>query len=181
MNKTLFFLLNYNKDDKVMIFILIFIAIIVGLLMIYSFMEKKKKKAIRKKFKRFTESYEFSKKDLRNVKRLKIPQRLYVILTLTDNEYFGLKSKAIDISLKGFAVKPDFPLKLLPLNLILNNVLVSTPINNFVIKRIKSVRTEHQIKKRLLAYEIIEIEETQKRELEKFVLYLSKYLKRNEK
>jgi len=178
MNNIVFFLLNNSKKDNVMIFILIFIAIIIALLLIYSVIEKKKKKDIRKKFKKFTESYEFSKNDLRNVERIKIPQRLNVILTLTDNEYFGLKSKAIDISLKGFAVKPAFPLKLLPLNLILNNVLVSTPINNFVIKRIRAVRTEHQINKRLLAYEIIEIEENHKIELEKFVLYLSKYLKK---
>ena len=179
MMKTVFFLTNNSKTNNLLIYIFIFIIVIITVLIIYGLREKKKKKDIRKNFRRFTESYQFSKNDLRKVKRIKIPNRLNVILTLTDNEYFGLKAKAIDISLKGFAVKPDYPLKLLPINTILNNVLVSTPINNFVIKRMKAVRTEHQIKKRLLAYEIVEIEENHKKELEKFVLYLDKYLNKN--
>ena len=103
-----------------------------------------------------------------------------IVLTLTDSEYFGLKARALDISLSGFAVIPDFPLKKLPLNVSLKNVFVVTPINTVVIREMKPVRIDHQVNRRLLAYHIEKIDGDQFENLKRFMGYLDNFLKNEE-
>jgi hypothetical protein len=147
---------------------------------IYRSREKNKKKEIRNKFRKFTENTRLSKKELRTVPRISIPETVEIVLTLTDNEYFGLKAYAVDMSLSGFAVKPDFPLKKLPMDTYLKNVIVVTPINRFVIDMIRTVRLEHQVDKRLLAFHIEQIDGDQFEILKNFIAYLDTFLKKNE-
>ena len=159
-------------------FFLVLAIIVIG--MIYRFREKKKKKEIQKKFRKFTENTQLSKKELRTVPRITIPDAMEILFTLTDSEYFGLKAHAVDMSLSGFAVKPEFPLKKLPLDTCLENVLVVTPINTFVIRMIRTVRLEHQMDKRLLAFHIEKIDGDQFEILKTFIAYLDTFLKKNE-
>lgn len=159
----------------------VFLVIIVVLIsLFYVSLEKKKKREIERKFKKSAEDHQLSKQDMRTVPRIYIPDSMKIILTLTDDEYFGLKARALDISLSGFAVKPDFPLKKLPLNIIVNNVLVITPINTFVIREIRTVRITHQVDKRLMAYQVEKIDSDQLENLKAFIAYLDKFLKDEE-
>jgi hypothetical protein len=112
------------------------------------------------------------------VPRVVVPDSLEVILTLTDNEYFGLKAVVMDMSLSGFSAKPDFPLKRLPLDTIVKNVLVVTPINTFVVKEMQTVRIDHQIDKRLMAFHIEKIDEDQFDNLKQFIAHLDEFLKK---
>lgn len=155
--------------------ILLFFGIICIIFWAYS-AEKKKREKFRDSFKSFSEKKKIKQEDLRSVPRINLPNLLNISLTLTDEPYFGLKAIAIDISETGFSVQPDFPLRKLPVNAILNNILVKTPINNFVIDKIKTIRYEHEIKKRLLAFEILSIDENQKNKLLIFMNYLDKYI-----
>ena len=139
--------------------------------------KKKKRDKIRDSFKSFSEKKKIKNEDLRSVPRTNLPELLNVVLTLTDEAYFGLRAAATDISETGFSVKPEFPLRKLPVDAVINNVLVRTPMNNFVIDKIRTVRYEHEIKKRLLAFEIVSIDEKQKNKLMFFMNYLDKYLK----
>lgn len=142
--------------------------------------EKKKKKEIKRKFREFTDSYRLSKKELRTVPRIAIPDSMEVILALTDKDYFGLKAHAIDMSLSGFAVRPDFPLKKLPLDTCLENVLVITPINTFIVQMVKIIRLEHHVDKRLLAFHIERIDGDQFEIHKTFMAYLDTFLKKND-
>ncbi|MGE5344273.1 MAG: hypothetical protein ACM3SY_22630 [Candidatus Omnitrophota bacterium] len=161
----------------------IFTEVIVGLIvlgiLIYAINERKKKKHLQKKFMAFSETHQLQldKPNARTVPRIKIPPMLDVFLTLTDDAYFGLKAHVTDISLAGFSAKPDFPLKKLPTNIIVNNVLIVTPINNFAIKEMKAVRIDHQINKRLMAFHIEKIDPDQQDHLNRFVCYLDEFLK----
>jgi hypothetical protein len=155
-------------------------VVIIVITLIYISREKKKKREIKNKFRKFTQEFQLSKKELRTVPRIAIPEPLEVILSLTDNEYFGLKAHAIDMSLSGFAVKPDFPLKKLPLNTRLKNVLVVTPINTFVIRMMRTVRIDHQVDKRLIAYHIEKIDGDQFENLKNFMAYLDSFLKKHD-
>lgn len=161
-------------------FTVLLVVAIVLITLIYISREKKKKAEMKKKFKRFTESYELSRQEMRAVPRIAVPDTVEIILTLTDSEYFGLKARAMDISLSGFAVIPDFPLKKLPLNVTLKNVLAVTPINTFVIREMKSVRIDHQVNRRLLAYHIEKIDGDQFENLKRFMGYLDNFLKNEE-
>ncbi|MCU0284775.1 MAG: hypothetical protein MUF15_00115 [Acidobacteria bacterium] len=162
------------------IFLFSLTVTIVIMTVIYRSREKNKKKEIRNKFRKFTENTRLSKKELRTVPRISIPETVEIVLTLTDNEYFGLKAYAVDMSLSGFAVKPDFPLKKLPMDTYLKNVIVVTPINRFVIDMIRTVRLEHQVDKRLLAFHIEQIDGDQFEILKNFIAYLDTFLKKNE-
>jgi hypothetical protein len=191
LGKLISYILNDKKSQKgkavmsqtsgVMEFSIAIIALIVIVSIIYMVMERRKRQTIRKNFREFSAAHKVSKKNLRAVPRVTVPSALEVILTLTDNPYFGLKASALDMSLSGFSVKPDFPLRKLPLNTILNNVLVVTPINTFVIKEMKTVRIDHQVDKRLMAFHIESIDEDQFENLKQFMNYLDEFLsKKNE-
>lgn len=159
----------------------VFLAVVIILIaLVYLSREKKRKREVKKKFRKFTENYQLSQQDMRTVPRITIPDSMEITLTLTDNEFFGLKAHAIDMSLSGFAVKPDFPLKRLPLKALLKNVLVVTPINTFVVREMRTVRIDHQVDKRLMAYHIEKIDGDQFEDLKTFIAYLDNFLKKNE-
>lgn len=159
---------------------LFLVVVILLIALVSSAREKKKKREIKKKFKKFTENTHLSKRELRTVPRIAIPDSMEIIITLTDRDYFGLKAHAVDMSLSGFAVKPDFPLKKLPQDICLENVLAVTPINSFVIGMIKNVRLEHQMDKRLLAFHIEKIDGDQFEILKTFIAYLDHFLKKHD-
>jgi len=158
-------------------FVVVFFGIIGVVIWKYYSAEKQKRDAIRDSFKRFSERKDIGKSNLRAVERLIIPELLSVILTLTDDAYFGLKAQAIDVSENGFSVKPDFPLRKLPIGIELNNVLVKTPLNNFVVDKIKTVRYEHEVNRRVLAFKILSVDKKQKEKFSVFINYLNEYLK----
>lgn len=169
-----------SKTSGIIEFMVALAVVIILITLVYISREKKKKREIKNKFRKFTEDYRMSNKELRTVPRIAVPDSMEVILTLTDNDYFGLKAYAMDMSLSGFAVKPDFPLKRLPLNTRLKNVLVVTPINTFVIRVMRTVRIDHQVDKRLIAYHIEKIDGDQFETLKNFMAYLDTFLKKHE-
>jgi hypothetical protein len=169
-----------NNVSGVIQFSIAIISLIFIVTAIYIILEKKKKKKEIKRFRKFSEDYKVTKKNLRAVPRVTVPGTLEVVLTLTDNEYFGLKARALDMSLSGFSVRPDFPLRKLPLNVIIKNILVVTPINTFVIKEMKTVRIDHQIEKRLMAFHIESIDEDQFENLQQFMTYLDEFLRKKD-
>lgn len=159
----------------------VFLAVVIILIaLFYLSREKKRKREIKEKFRKFTESYRLSHQDMRTVPRITVPDAMEITLKLTDDKYLGLKAHVIDMSLSGFAVKPDFPLKRLPLNTLLENVLVVTPINTFVVREMRTVRIDHQVDKRLMAFHIEKIDGDQFEYLKTFIAYLDNFLKKNE-
>jgi hypothetical protein len=159
----------------------VFLAVIIILIaLVYLYREKKKKREIKKKFRTFTENYRLSHQDMRTVPRITVPDSMEITLKLTDDKYLGLKAHAVDMSLSGFAVKPDFPLKRLPLKALLKNVLVETPINTFVVREMRTVRIDQQVNKRLLAFHIEKIDGDQFEYLKTFIAYLDNFLKKHE-
>lgn len=169
-----------NNASGVMQFSIGIIALIVMVTIIYLILEKRKKKNIARRFRKFSEDHKVTRKNLRAVPRVTVPRSLEVILTLTDKEYFGLKARVLDFSLSGFSVKPDFPLRRLPLDAIIKNVIVITPINTFVIKEMRTVRIDHQIEKRLMAFHIENVDEDQFKDLQQFMVYLDEFLRKKD-
>jgi hypothetical protein len=167
-----------SKLSGIVEFIILLAIVIVLITFIYIFQEKKKKKKIKKEFKKFTENHQLSKKEMRTVPRISIPESMEVILTLTDNNYVGLKAQILDMSLTGLGVRPDFPLKKLPLNIIIKNTSVSTPINSFIIREMQAIRIDHQVDKRLIAFHIEKIDGDQFENLKTFMTYLDSFLLR---
>jgi hypothetical protein len=166
-----------NKMNGVLEFTVFLAVVIILIILVHVSREKKRKREIKTKFKKFTETYRLSHQEMRAVPRVAVPESMEIILTMTDNEYFGLKACALDVSLSGIAVKPDFPLKKLPLDIIVKNVLVVTPINTFVVREMRTIRIDHQVDKRLMAYHIEKIDPDQFENLKTFIAYLDKFLR----
>jgi Tfp pilus assembly protein PilE len=167
-----------SNSIVVLIFSAVLAAVVISVFVIYIKSEKKKKKTISKEFRTFAENYQMSQNNMRAVPRITIPDSLDVVLTLTDNDYFGLRAYALDMSLSGFSVKPDFPLKKLPMNILVKNVLVVSTINTFAVKEMKTVRIDHHIEKRVMAFHITQIDEDQFENLKTFMTYLDEFLKK---
>lgn len=155
----------------------VFLAVLIILIsLFYISREKSRKKEMRKQFLKYTETYRASREEMRTVPRVLAPDSLEVMLTLTDGDFFGLKARVIDMSLSGFGVRPDFPLKRLPLNARLKNVLVVTPQNSFVVREMRTVRIDHQVDKRLMAFHIEKIDGDQFEILKAFMANLDAFL-----
>lgn len=169
-----------DQVNGIIVFTIVLAMAILLITLYYIIREKKKKKELKRKFKKYTENYRLSREELRTVPRVTIPADMEITLTLTDNAYFGLKARALNMSLSGFAVRPDFPLKKLPINVVLKNVLVVTPINTFVIREMRTIRIDHQVDKRLLAYHIEKVDGDQFESLKTFMAYLDGFLKDDE-
>lgn len=150
---------------------------LVLIVLAYRIMERRRKKAIRRKFHRFSTSVRAAPAELRAGQRLTIPEALQAEITLTDSDWFGLKGRIVDLSPGGFGIKPDFPLKKVPLQTVLNNVLVNTPEANFVVRQARTVRIEHQTQKRLLGLQILVIDDDQNIELQRFMNQLQEFLR----
>ncbi len=155
-------------------------ALLLMVTLLYIYLEKKKKQELKKKFRKYSENYKLSQKDLRAVPRIGIPSTMEIQLALTDEDFFGLKAYALDMSLSGFSVRPTFPLKKLPIAAQIHNVLVTTPINSFAVKTMRTVRIEHQLDKRLMAFHIEDIDGDQFELLKTFMAYLYNFLKDDE-
>ncbi len=152
------------------------IILVILLVLLYILVEKRRRKSIKRKFRDFSENYDLSREDMRAVPRITIPDSLEVVLTFTRGKGPDLKAYVVDMSLSGFCVKPLFPLKKLALYSIVANARMVTPVNAFVIKEMKTVRVERQVRKGLIAFYIQQIEGDQFEELKKFMAYLDKFL-----
>ena len=159
-------------EFSIAIVMLIFLGLV-----LYFFLEKKRKKDTSKKFRIFSENIRLTKKGVRTVPRIAVPDSLDVELVFTGNQYKGLKAHVVDMSLSGFCVKPDFSMKKLPLHTLLTDTRVVTPVSTFTVKAMKTVRIEQHKEKRLIAFHIEKIAEDQFDSLKKFMAYLDKFLK----
>lgn len=168
-----------NNSTVVMAFTATLVGLVFIVIIIHVISERRKRKHLSKSFRSFSENYQTSQKELRAVPRVHIPEGIEVLMTLTDNDFFGLRARIIDMSLTGFSVKPDFPLKKLPLHAKTHNVLVVTPINNFAIKEMKTIRIDHHLEKRLLAFHIEQIDIDQFENLKRFMAHLDEFQSKN--
>lgn len=165
-----------NNAAGVLEFSLTIGGLIILLIVVHLFLEKKRKKDTGKKFKVFSEDFKLGGKKMRTVPRIAVPDSLDVVLIFPGGDSGGLKAHAVDMSLSGFCVKPDFSLKKFPMKTLSTNIQVVTPLNTFVIKEMKTVRIERRLGKRLIAFHIEKIAEDQFDSLKKFMAYLDEFL-----
>jgi hypothetical protein len=152
------------------------LAVLTLLVAAYRVLEKRRRREILSRFRKFNESRPAPASEMRVGERLVVPEALQAEVTLTDGAWFGLKGRIVNVSTGGFGVKPDFPLKKVPLGTRLDNVLVNTPGTRFVVRRARTVRIEHQVQKRLIGLQILAIDEEQNRELLGFMNQLQEFL-----
>lgn len=165
-----------DKLSGVMFFSLSIIGLILIFLFIYLRIERRRKTKLKDKFRSFSQNLDLSHGDLRAVPRIAIPQTIEVVLALTKRIDQDFRFFVLDISLSGFLAEPDFPPKKMPSDSILNQVTISTPINQFLIDEIKLLRIEQRLRKKVMAFRILKIDEEQFEELKMFIKYLDKFL-----
>ena len=137
---------------------LLFICIGILVVILYLIYEKKKKKKLKARFRKFSKEFRSTQKEMRGAKRVSVPESLDIEFYLySDGSAFSLKGTIINLSLSGFAIIPDFPLRKLAGGEILSNVQIKTPISEYSIARVKNIRLEHDLNKRLLGFQIMDL------------------------
>ncbi|MCK4943632.1 MAG: hypothetical protein KAS65_08640 [Candidatus Aminicenantes bacterium] len=170
-----------ERLDSVLVFSVLFLGLLILLMVFFRIHEKRKKKEIKEKFKTFRSEHDLEKNNLRAIPRILIPESIDVFLNLSEEPFSRLKASVIDISLTGILAESRFSLKKLPLNVVLKQVLVVTPINQFRVAELKLVRKEHRIKNNFLAFFIERINEDHFEELKVFLKYLDEFLTHDSK
>ncbi len=140
--------------------------------------EMRRKTQFKKSFRQYSLENNLTYRDMRAVPRVLIPEDLDVTLTFSGPKYSLHKAFVMDVSLSGFATSLSFGARKIPLSEDFQDVLVETPINSFLVKRLKSVRIESQMEKRVMAFQIVDIDEDQFAELKSFMAHLSNFLKK---
>jgi hypothetical protein len=150
------------------VFALTIIAIIV--------LDRWHRRRIKRIFRSFSEK-EGSRlnRESRSVPRVSVPGSLDVLFRIRDDRWLDRCGRVADLSLSGLAVEPDFPLKKIPPDAELGMVEVETPINRFVLEKVRAVRVEHQISKRVLAFKILSVSEENFDEMKRFIVYLDAF------
>lgn len=165
-----------DKISSVLVFSIFIVGLMVAIISIYLRYERRGKKKLKEKFRTFTRNIDFPQSDLRAVPRISIPPSIEVVLTINDNKNKTLNFFVLDVSLSGFLVEPDFSPKKLLADSVLERVTITTPINRFMVNKIKLLRMEQRLKKRVMAFNIQEIDEDQFEELKMFIKFLDKFL-----
>jgi hypothetical protein len=170
------FSVSGEKQSEILKFLLFMILLVALVIVTYAFFELRHKRSIRKKFRKFADTHRLPQIEMRSMPRISIPESLRVFLTLTGGNFSGLKTQVLDISAAGFAVRPLFPPKKLPLNASFSGGVVHTPINRFTIRKIKSVRLENRLLGQTLGMQIETMDEGELREMIRFIAYLKEFL-----
>jgi hypothetical protein len=159
---------------------LIFLGLIVFLISLgvglYLLIERRRKAILNRRFRSFHAQQDLSGKDLRTVPRITIPESMDVILSFLDEKHLERRAFATDISMNGLAAQPDFSVRKVSNDLVLENVQVETPINQFFINKLKLVRVGSPIEQKLLAFTFEKMDEEQFEELRIFMNHLNKFL-----
>ncbi len=156
---------------------LIALVLVVTLLTVY-FLDRWHRKRVRRIFQSFSEREGTRlNRENRSVPRVSIPAALEVGFTILDDRWRGKEGRVVDLSLSGLAVEPNFPLKKLPMEVEICNLEITTPLNRFVLEKVRAVRVEHQVSKRVLAFRILSISETDFSEMKRFIVYTDAFSK----
>ncbi len=155
--------------------LLLFSVLLLTILLVY-LLDRWQRRRLKRIFRTFSEK-EGSRlnRESRSVPRVSIPDALDVSFTIRDERWPGRSGQVVDLSLSGLAVEPNFPLKKLPLDTEILNMEVETPLNRFVLEKVQAVRVEHQISKRVLAFKILSVSETDFSEIKRFIVYLDAF------
>lgn len=159
-------------------FIIFGVAMILLGIVLLQRWEMRRKIQIKKSFRQYSMENNLTYKDVRAVPRVLIPENLDVLLLFSGQKNSSHKALVMDVSLSGFATRLSFGTRKVPLNEEFEDVLVETPINSFRVKRLKAVRIEPRIEKRMMAFQIVDIDEDQFAELKSFMAHLNNFLKK---
>jgi len=155
--------------------LLIVSALVITILAVY-LLDRWHRKRIKRIFKNFSEREGARlNRENRSVPRVSIPDSIDVTFTISDERWRGKTGRVVDLSLSGLAVEPNFPLKKLPEEVELVNLEVETPLNRFILEKVRAVRIEHQLSRRVLAFKILSVSESQFSELKSFIVYMDAF------
>ncbi len=155
---------------------LLIVSVLFATIIMVYLLDRWQRRRIRRIFKKFSEREGARlNKESRSVPRVSIPDSLDVLFTIGDERWKGRGGRVADLSLSGLAVEPGFPLKKLPADVELENLEVETPLNSFVLEKVRAVRVEHQLGRRVLAFKILAVSERDFSELRRFIVYMDAF------
>ena len=153
---------------------LLSIPLLVALLMLGRF-EKRRKKRIADDFRAFAHAHPISGRNLREMRRVLLPVDLDVLMHATDENGRRLRGRLRDLSLSGIAAfMSGFRRRLEP-GMEVNQAVISTPLNQFCVDRMRLVRIGSGPERHVAAFQFQSIETEQLKELQRFLGYLDRY------
>lgn len=157
---------------------LLIVSVLIITIVIVYLLDRWHRRRIRRIFKTFSEREAGRlNRENRSVPRVSIPESLEVRFVIHDERWPRRAGRVVDLSLSGLAVEPNFPLKKLPLDVELSCFDVETPINRFTLEKVRAVRVEHQLGRRVLAFKILSVSERDFSEMKRFIVYMDAFSK----
>ncbi len=150
---------NSKGGGSIVIFLLIVIVFLLLAIFFYILEERKRRKKIEALLKK---KYEEPKIKVDNEKRIskrtRIPEGVEVKVEFLDESERGLNGFMLDISRGGMAIEPNFPLRRLYVDQIINSIKVSYKDIVFIIRKARVIRISHHMNQRVIAFKFLDVD-----------------------
>lgn len=142
-------------------FLLVLLSLFLIVLSGFIFLDRNKKKSVKKKFKEFSSRMRLRVDNMRAVPRVKIPESLEVFLKFSEEGYKKLKVKVVDLSLSGLRANLSYRVRKFPETMNFQNTIIVTPAGKIQIGSMNIVRIESTVKKGIIAFRFKNVKEEQ--------------------
>ncbi len=164
-----------GKNPSVVLFVIGVILLLLFLVILKYMLEVRK---TRKKLEEILNKRDFPKitqeRDFRNSKRIKIFREDNIIIRFKEGEHKDESGILLDISKGGLSFEPNFPLRRVYVDELIENFEIIKGREKLNIRKAKVVRIQHLYHKRLIAFRFLDIDPNNRNLLIKMISELSK-------
>ncbi len=159
-----------GKNPSIILFVIAIIFILMFLVIVKYMFEVRR---TRKKLEEIIEKRDFPRinqeRDFRKSKRIKVSKEDNIQVRFKEGEHRGETGLLLDISKGGLSFEPNFPLRRMYVDELINNFEIVSGATKILIKKAKVVRIQHLYHKRVIAFRFLDIDLNNRELLIKFI------------
>ncbi len=159
-----------GKNPSIILFVIAIILILMFLVIVKYMFEVRR---TRKKLEEIIEKRDFPRinqeRDFRNSKRIKVLREDNIQVKFKEGEHKDETGVLLDISRGGMSFEPNFPLRRMYVDEIVNNFEIVKGTTKILIKKAKVVRIQHLYHKRVIAFRFLDMDLNNRNILMKFI------------
>ena len=164
-----------GKNPSLILFVIAIILILMFLVIVKYMFEVRR---TRKKLEEIIDKRDFPKinqeRDFRNSKRVKVFREDNVQVRFKEGEHKDETGILLDISRGGMSFEPNFPLRRMYVDEMINNFEIVKGTTKILIKKAKVVRIQHLYHKRVIAFRFLDMDLSNRDQLVKLISNLEK-------
>ncbi len=174
MSKFLKSISSYFSGEKgeinLVLILLIVIVVLLATIIFYIFEERKRRKKIEELLKKKYESPSIKVDSEKRIsRRTRVPDGIEIKVNFLDESEKGLYGFLLDISRGGIAIEPNFPLRRLYVDQVVNKINIIHEDINLIIKKAKVIRISHHMNQRLIAFKFLDVDDENREKVFKLI------------